>query len=58
MKVKIAGVDGGAISSNWFAEPTLSNCNVLGNIVTGDFGTGIGSGGGLSCGVAGMGGPR
>ncbi|RKY24898.1 MAG: hypothetical protein DRP62_02675, partial [Planctomycetota bacterium] len=43
-----AGRDGGGISINWFAEPVISNCTLVGNRATGNFGelgnTGFGGG--------------
>ncbi|MGD8499622.1 MAG: right-handed parallel beta-helix repeat-containing protein, partial [Phycisphaerales bacterium] len=42
----IAGRDGGGISSNWYAEPIISNCTIANNEVTGA----VGYGGGLFCG--------
>jgi hypothetical protein len=42
----IAGRDGGGISSNWYAEPIISNCTIADNEVTGA----VGYGGGLFCG--------
>jgi hypothetical protein len=44
-----AGRDGGAISANWYAEPTISSCTIADNIVTGSLGVGPGYGGGLYC---------
>ncbi|MHC4497521.1 MAG: right-handed parallel beta-helix repeat-containing protein [Planctomycetota bacterium] len=41
-----AGRDGGGISSNWYAEPIISNCTIADNEVTGA----VGYGGGLFCG--------
>ncbi|MHC4500595.1 MAG: right-handed parallel beta-helix repeat-containing protein [Planctomycetota bacterium] len=40
-----AGRDGGGISCNWYVEPTLSNCTLVGNRVTNH----TGYGGGLYC---------
>ncbi|MHC4618094.1 MAG: right-handed parallel beta-helix repeat-containing protein [Planctomycetota bacterium] len=37
-----AGRDGGGVSSNWFAEPTISNCTIADNRVTGLYGYGGG----------------
>ncbi|MHC4498273.1 MAG: right-handed parallel beta-helix repeat-containing protein, partial [Planctomycetota bacterium] len=31
----LARRDGGGISSNWYAEPTISNCTIVGNQVIG-----------------------
>jgi hypothetical protein len=42
-----AGSDGGGISANWYAEPTISNCTIADNIVGGTTGIGPGYGGGL-----------
>ncbi|MGD8499366.1 MAG: right-handed parallel beta-helix repeat-containing protein, partial [Phycisphaerales bacterium] len=44
-----AGRDGGAISANRYAEPTISNCTISDNTVTGNMGPGPGYGGGLYC---------
>ncbi|MCK5174883.1 MAG: hypothetical protein KAR47_15925, partial [Planctomycetes bacterium] len=43
-----ASRDGGGISVNWFAEPTISNSTIADNSVTGSYGEGTGFGGGLS----------
>ena len=44
-----AGRDGGAISVNWQTTARIENCTLYANRVTGDFGSGIGLGGGLCC---------
>ena len=47
----LAGRDGGGISVNWYSEPIIANCTVVGNEATGDFGEfgNTGFGGGLYC---------
>ncbi|UCG59514.1 MAG: right-handed parallel beta-helix repeat-containing protein [Phycisphaerales bacterium] len=40
-----AGRDGGGISVVWYAEPTISNCTIVDNAITGA----LGYGGGLYC---------
>jgi predicted outer membrane repeat protein len=42
-----AGRDGGGVSVYLYAEPTISNCTIADNKVTGAFGDGPGFGGGL-----------
>ncbi|NIR67461.1 MAG: S8 family serine peptidase, partial [candidate division Zixibacteria bacterium] len=42
-----SGRDGGAISSNGFAEPVISNCTIADNNVSGSIG--LGYGGGIYC---------
>ncbi|MHC4499585.1 MAG: right-handed parallel beta-helix repeat-containing protein, partial [Planctomycetota bacterium] len=38
----LAGRDGGGISSNWYAEPTISNCTIADNEATGAYAAGGG----------------
>ena len=42
-----SGRDGGAVSVNWYAEPTITNCTITDNKVMGAVGDGAGFGGGL-----------
>ncbi len=42
-----AGEEGGAISCKWYVKPSISNCTIAGNQVTGA--AGVGYGGGLDC---------
>jgi len=44
-----AGRDGGGVSSNWYAEPVISNCTIADNVVTGGAISGPGRGSGLYC---------
>ena len=44
-----AARDGGAVSVNWFAGLTISNCTITDNVVSGSIGEGAGFGGGLYC---------
>jgi hypothetical protein len=39
-----AGRDGGGISVSWYAEPVVSNCTVVDNVVTGSYGVAYGGG--------------
>jgi hypothetical protein len=49
VKGNTATIEGGGITSNWFAAPTITNCTIVENVANDRNVTGRGRGGGLSC---------